>query len=38
MGGVKHSGLGREFGPEGLDAFVETKSVGVAKEVADALR
>ena len=38
MGGVKHSGLGREFGPEGLDAFVETKSIGVAKEVADALR
>ena len=25
MGGVKHSGLGREFGPEGLDAFVETE-------------
>ncbi|QYX76625.1 aldehyde dehydrogenase [Streptomyces akebiae] len=38
MGGVKHSGLGREFGPEGLDAFVETKSIGVTKEVADSLQ
>ena len=38
MGGVKHSGLGREFGPEGLDAFVETKSIGLAKEVADSLQ
>jgi betaine-aldehyde dehydrogenase len=38
MGGVKHSGLGREFGPEGLDAFVETRSVGLAREVADALQ
>ena len=38
MGGVKHSGLGREFGPEGLDAFVETKSIGLPKETADALQ
>ena len=30
--------LGREFGPEGLDAFVETKSIGLAKEVADVLQ
>jgi aldehyde dehydrogenase (NAD+) len=37
MGGVKYSGVGREFGPEGLDAFVESKSIGLAKEVADAL-
>lgn len=27
FGGVKDSGLGREFGDEGLDAFLETKTV-----------
>jgi betaine-aldehyde dehydrogenase len=37
MGGVKWSGLGREFGPEGLEPFVETKSVGISSDVADAL-
>lgn len=26
FGGFKESGLGREFGPEGLDAFLETKT------------
>jgi aldehyde dehydrogenase (NAD+) len=38
MGGVKHSGLGREFGPEGLDPFVELKSVGISGEVAARLQ
>lgn len=37
MGGVKWSGVGREFGPEGLEPFVETKSIGVTQEVADML-
>jgi aldehyde dehydrogenase (NAD+) len=37
MGGVKYSGLGREFGPEGLDAFVELKSIGIPEGVADSL-
>ncbi len=30
FGGVKASGIGREFGPEGLDGFLDTKSVSVA--------
>jgi len=38
MGGVKHSGLGREFGPEGIDPFVEYKVVGLADDVAAILR
>lgn len=38
MGGVKHSGLGREFGPEGLDPFIELKSVGISGEVAARLQ
>ena len=37
MGGVKFSGLGREFGPEGLDPFVELKSIGLPAEVAESL-
>ncbi|OZC88011.1 aldehyde dehydrogenase [Rhodococcus sp. 05-2254-5] len=37
MGGIKLSGLGRENGPEGLEAYVELKAVGVSAEVADAL-
>ena len=37
MGGVKYSGLGREFGPEGLDPFVELKSIGISADLADAL-
>jgi aldehyde dehydrogenase (NAD+) len=27
LGGVKASGLGRELGPEGLDAYVSRKSI-----------
>jgi aldehyde dehydrogenase (NAD+) len=37
MGGVKTSGLGREFGPEGLDPFVEIKSIGIPADVAEGL-
>ncbi len=37
MGGVKFSGLGREFGPEGLDPFVELKSIGISPAVANTL-
>ncbi|MGW2651556.1 aldehyde dehydrogenase [Streptomyces sp. NPDC001393] len=37
MGGVKYSGLGREFGPEGLDPFVELKSIGISPAIADSL-
>lgn len=29
FGGYKDSGLGREFGPEGLDAYLQTKSVNL---------
>ena len=35
MGGVKYSGLGREFGPEGLDPFVELKSIGLPNDFMD---
>ena len=37
MGGVKTSGIGRENGPEGLDAYVEHKSIGLSAAAADAL-
>jgi len=37
MGGVKFSGVGREFGPEGLEPFVEVKAVGLAGDVANSL-
>ncbi|MEO3782161.1 aldehyde dehydrogenase family protein [Actinocorallia sp. B10E7] len=32
FGGFKHSGLGRELGPDALDAFTETKNVFLATE------
>lgn len=38
MGGVKFSGLGREFGPEGIDPFVELHSIGLPASVADQLQ
>lgn len=31
MGGFKMSGLGREMGPEGLDAYIELKSIYLPK-------
>ncbi|MGW4346721.1 aldehyde dehydrogenase [Streptomyces sp. NPDC004690] len=37
LGGFKCSGIGREAGLEGFDAFVELKSYGLPAEVADAL-
>ncbi|KQT93506.1 aldehyde dehydrogenase [Marmoricola sp. Leaf446] len=37
MGGVKTSGLGRENGPEGLDAYLELKSVGLSVAAAERL-
>ena len=32
FGGFKQSGLGRELGPDALDAFTETKNVFIATE------
>ncbi len=37
MGGVKYSGLGREFGREGIDPFIEFKSIGISAETAASL-
>ena len=33
FGGFKQSGLGRELGPDALDAFTETKNVFIATEL-----
>jgi acyl-CoA reductase-like NAD-dependent aldehyde dehydrogenase len=32
FGGVKASGHGRELGPEGLDAYLHTKAISIARE------
>ncbi|MSY95383.1 MAG: aldehyde dehydrogenase family protein, partial [Actinobacteria bacterium] len=32
FGGFKKSGLGRELGPDALDAFTETKNVFISTE------
>ncbi|MDT3444934.1 aldehyde dehydrogenase [Pseudofrankia sp. BMG5.37] len=37
MGGFKNSGIGREFALEGIDGYVEFKSVGVPDSLADSL-
>jgi acyl-CoA reductase-like NAD-dependent aldehyde dehydrogenase len=37
VGGVKCSGLGREAGPEGFDAYVELKSYGLSTDLAETL-
>jgi acyl-CoA reductase-like NAD-dependent aldehyde dehydrogenase len=29
FGGVKASGLGRELGPEGLDSYLDSKSIAI---------
>ena len=36
FGGFKESGIGRELGPEGLDSFLETRSLGLPPALADA--
>ncbi|MCF2533871.1 aldehyde dehydrogenase [Yinghuangia soli] len=35
FGGYKHSGIGREFGPEGYTAYLETKTVHLPKPPKD---
>ncbi|HEX2316470.1 MAG TPA: aldehyde dehydrogenase [Thermomonospora sp.] len=37
MGGFKSSGIGREAGLEGFDAYVELKSYGLSPDLADSL-
>jgi acyl-CoA reductase-like NAD-dependent aldehyde dehydrogenase len=33
VGGFKCSGIGRESGPEGIDEYVELKSVGLPRDI-----
>jgi acyl-CoA reductase-like NAD-dependent aldehyde dehydrogenase len=35
-GGFKESGIGREGGPEGFDAYVETRSISLPAELMQA--
>jgi aldehyde dehydrogenase (NAD+) len=37
MGGFKSSGIGREAGHEGFDPFVELRSIGIPRSLADTL-
>ncbi|RHW23780.1 aldehyde dehydrogenase [Nocardioides immobilis] len=37
MGGFKNSGIGREFATEGLDGYVEYKSIGISESLAGSL-
>ena len=37
IGGFKHSGIGREAGPEGFEAYVEFRSLGLPPSLADTL-
>lgn len=37
MGGFKLSGIGREYGPEAIDAYVETQSIGIPASLAESL-
>ncbi len=37
LGGFKQSGIGREAGPEGFDAYVELKSIGLPADFAASL-
>jgi acyl-CoA reductase-like NAD-dependent aldehyde dehydrogenase len=37
FGGFKDSGIGREAGPEGFDAYVESRSIGIPPELAASL-
>jgi acyl-CoA reductase-like NAD-dependent aldehyde dehydrogenase len=38
VGGVKASGIGREAGHEGIDAYLEPKSYGIPKDYVDVLK
>ncbi|MER5435813.1 aldehyde dehydrogenase [Streptomyces sp. NPDC002588] len=37
FGGFKASGIGREHGPEGLDGYIELRSIGLPPDLADSL-
>jgi acyl-CoA reductase-like NAD-dependent aldehyde dehydrogenase len=37
FGGFKNSGIGREGGPEGFDSYVETRAIGLPRDLADEL-